>query len=52
MMVIPLTRNVYHCLDGCLVFDPKFKSFKRDFTFGSQVFLVQFSTHSKILYYY
>ena len=30
MMIIPLTRNTYHCLDGCLVFDSKFKSFKGD----------------------
>jgi len=30
MMVIPLTRNAYHCLCGCLVFDSKFKSFKGD----------------------
>ena len=30
MMVIPLTRNAYHCLYGCLVFDSKFKSFKGD----------------------
>ena len=26
-MVIPLTRNSYHCLHSCLVFDPNFESF-------------------------
>ena len=50
MMVIPLTRTTYHCLDGCLVFDPKFKSFKGNLKFGSRVFLVQFMTYSEILY--
>ena len=30
MVVIPLIRDAYHCLDGCLVFDSKLKSFKGD----------------------
>ena len=50
MMVIPLTRDTYHCLDSSLVFDPKFKSFKGNLKYWSWVFLVQFSTHSEILY--
>ena len=40
-MVIPLTRHSYHCADGCLFFDPKFKNFKGDLKFGSQDFSVQ-----------
>ena len=40
MMVIPLTRDAYHCLDNSLVFDPKFKSFKGDLKFGSLDFSV------------
>ena len=50
MVVIPLTRDAYHCLDSSLVFDPKFKSFKGNLKYWSWVFLVQFSTHSEILY--
>ena len=50
MMVIPLTRDAYHCLDNSLVFDPKFKSFKGNLKFRSRVFLVQFMTYSEILY--
>lgn len=34
MIVIPLERNSYHCLDDGLVFDPKLGSFKGDFELG------------------
>lgn len=33
MMIIPLTRNSYHCLHGCSVFDSKLESFNGDLKF-------------------
>ena len=45
MMIIPLTRKSYHCLDGCLVFDLTFKNFKEDLKFRSQDFSVQYNNH-------
>ena len=44
MLVILLTRNTYYCLDVCLVFDSKFKSFKGDLKLGLGFFSsVQYS---------
>lgn len=48
MMIIPLTRNSYCCLNCCSVFGPKFGSFRGDYLFMTVKIFFYEALHIKL----